>query len=72
MRNCENCGELLGETVQACPYCGFCASDKEMRDIKHERIKCDMVYEEHRKKERDRKSYNKGFVSGWIFGRTSK
>ena len=72
MRNCEKCGELLGETVQVCPYCGFSATDKEIRELRHERIKRDMVYEEYEQKMRDRKMYSKGFFGGLVFGRSRR
>ncbi len=72
MRNCEKCGELLGETVQVCPYCGFSATDKEIRELRHERIKRDMVYEEYEQKMRDRKMYSKGFFWGLVFGRSRR
>ena len=72
MRNCEKCGELLGETVQVCPYCGFSASDKVIRELRLERIKRDMVYEEYELKMRDRKNQSTGFWLGWLFGRSSR
>ena len=69
MRKCGSCGELLGDTVQKCPYCGVSASDKEMTEIKHERIKQDMIYEEYKEKQIENKGYRKGFLTGWLFGR---
>ena len=42
MRTCGSCGELIGYTVKTCPFCGVSASDKEMTEIKHEKIKQDM------------------------------
>jgi len=69
MRTCTSCKEILGNNVQKCPYCGASASDQEMLDIKHEKIKQDMVYEEYRELQRARENYEKGgFFWSWLFG----
>lgn len=69
MRTCGSCGELIGYTVKTCPFCGVSASDKEMTEIKHEKIKQDMIYEEYCKKQDEMKAERRGFLRGLFFGR---
>ena len=70
MRTCGSCGELLGDTVQTCPFCGVSASDKEMTEIKHERIKQDMIYEDYKLDQaaRKREFEKENPILGALFG----
>ncbi len=64
MKNCVNCNELIGNEVEVCPFCGHEASKEEIRDLRHEKIKQQMVYEEACKENRERLIFAAGVFLG--------
>ena len=69
MRTCSSCGEILGYTVKTCPFCGVSASKNTMTELKHERIKQDMIFEEYCREQELNEAHMKGFLFGWLLGR---
>lgn len=55
MKNCPNCGELLGDTVMKCIECFFDMSDPEQMKQLEEKKKIEKEEEEKRKREEEEK-----------------